>query len=96
MRINKIHTTQKAEESSSLKNQGLLFTRRPEITAADRLDLGIAGLGKAYRNCTIATLKVRYKVSHTFIYNQSKILKENGEIIFGVKQNESQTTRLYW
>lgn len=39
MRINKIHTTQKAEESSSLKNQGLLFFRRPEITVQDPFNL---------------------------------------------------------
>ena len=86
MRINKVHTTQKAEESSSLKNQELLFLRRPEITLDDRLNLGIAGLGSAYRDCTIATLKTRYKVSHTFIYNQSKILKTHAAALFGVKQ----------
>lgn len=92
MQINKIHTPQKSEESSSLKNQELLFLRRPEITATDRLDLAIAGLGKAYRNCTIATLQAKYKVSHTFVYNQSKILKQYGAVIFSAKQNVSQTT----
>lgn len=91
MQINKIHTTQKAEESSSLKNQELLFIRRPELTPADRLNLGIAGLGSAYRDCTIATLKTRYKVSHTFIYNQSKILKTHAAALFGVKQTVKST-----
>jgi len=90
MQINKIHTTQKAEESSSLKNQELLFLRRPEITSTDRLNLAIAGLGKSYRNCTISTLQTRYKVSHTFIYNQSKILKERAAVIFGANQDTDQ------
>jgi hypothetical protein len=86
MQINKIHTAQKAEESSSLKNQELLFLRRPEITVQNRFDLAIAGLGKSYRDCTIAVLKTRYKVSSTFIYNQSKILKHQAGVLFGVKE----------
>jgi len=90
MQINKIHTAQKAEESSSLKNQELLFLRRPDITSSDRFDLAIAGLGKAYRNGPISNLKTRYKVSHTFIYNQSKILKNHAAILFSPKQNEAQ------
>ena len=87
MVINKIHTTQKAEESSSLKNQGLLYLRRPEITVQNRFDLAIAGLGREHRDCTIAVLKTRYKVSRTFIYNQSKILKRQASVLFGVKEN---------
>lgn len=92
MVVNKVHTNQKSEESSSLKNQELLFFRRPDITTTNRLDLAIAGLGSSYRNCTIASLKARYKVSHTFIYNQSKILKNQASILFGVKENAEQTS----
>ena len=57
------------KESSSLKNQELLFIRRPDLTEKDRLDLAIAGLGAMYRDSSIASIKARYQVSHTFIYN---------------------------
>ena len=93
MQLNKIHTSQKEEESSSLKNQELSFIRRPDISATDRLDLAIAGLGSSYRTCTISQLQARYKVSHTFIYNQSKILKKEAAYLFGTKPKKRL---LYW
>ena len=93
MQLNKTHTPQKEEESSSLKNQELSFIRRPDISATDRLDLAIAGLGSSYRTSTISQLQTRYKVSHTFIYNQSKILKKEAAYLFGVK-DKAQTSVL--
>jgi len=93
MQLNKTHTPQKEEESSSLKNQELSFIRRPDISATDRLDLAIAGLGSSYRTGTISQLQARYKVSHTFIYNQSKKLKKEAAYLFGVK-DKAQTSVL--
>ncbi len=84
MLINKTHTTQKEEESSSLKNQKL-FIRRPDLTPAIRLELAVSGLGPEYRDCTIRELKAKYKVSHTFIYNQSDILRNNASTLFGAR-----------
>ena len=91
MQINKVLTTQKEEESSSLKNQELLFIRRPDITAMDRLNLSIQGLGPAYRNCTIAELCTHYKVSHEFIYSLSRLLKKGKEDIFGIKISDKSS-----
>lgn len=85
MQINKILTTQKAKESSSLKNQELLFIRRPDISASDRLVLAIQGSERCYRDCTIASLCEQYKVSHEFIYSLSRLLKKSKEAIFGIK-----------
>lgn len=84
MVINKLHTTQKEEESSSLKTQELKFVRRPDITPGLRLDLSIAGLGPAYRDGTIAELCTKYKVSHEFIYSLSRILRAEQKTLFGV------------
>ncbi len=42
MVINKTHTFTPRKESSSLTDQGLLFIRRPDISAAARLDLAVA------------------------------------------------------
>ena len=88
MQINKIHTAQKAEESSSLKNQGILFIRRPDITSDIRLDLGIAGLNPQNRNCTIAELCAKYKVSHEFIYGLSRLLRKAKDKVFGLSSPE--------
>ncbi len=84
MIINKLHRTQKKEESSSLKTQELKFVRRTDITPALRLDLSIAGLGPAYRAGTIAELCAKYKVSHEFIYSLSRILRAEQKALFGV------------
>ena len=70
------------KESSSLENQKLLFVRRPDLTPEDRLNMAIAGLGNSYRPSTIAEVQARYKVSHTFIYDQSKLLKEQAAYLF--------------
>lgn len=83
MTINKIHTYQKKEESSSLKNQKK-FIRRPDLRPDIRLNLGIMGLSPAYRTSPIRELEAKYKVSHTFIYNQSDILKKNAALLFGL------------
>ncbi len=83
MVINKRHTPKKEEESSSLKKQKL-FIRRPDLTPEIRLELAISGLGLEHRDCTIKELKAKYKVSHTFIYNQSAILRNNAPALFGV------------
>jgi len=91
MQLNKKHTTKKAEESSSLKKQELLFIRRPDLDAKDRLALAIAGLGKSYRRGTISDYEARYNVSHTFIYNQSKKLKEQASYIFGMPSREKRS-----
>ena len=91
MQINKVLTTQKEEESSSLKNQELLFIRRPDITVMDRLDLAIQGLGVDYRDCTIASLCDQYKVSHEFIYSLSRLLKKKTEGIFGMKISDKSS-----
>ncbi len=88
MIINNIHTFTQRKESSSLTDKPLLFIRRPDIDAATRLKLGIAGLGPCYRDYTIADLELRYNVSHTFIYTQSKILREGFERLYGSPQNE--------
>lgn len=88
MKLNKILTFQKEEESSSLTeltNQELLFVRRPDIDALTRLELGICGMGPSYRNCTIKDLCVRHKVSHEFIYGLTRTLKKNGAALFGFK-----------
>ncbi len=91
MTINKIHTSQKQEESSSfdLSKQILinqkLFLRRPDLTLDIRLYLAIAGLGTAYRDCTILELERKYKVSYTFIYEQANILKRYLPQLFGAK-----------
>lgn len=85
MVINKIHTSPNQKESSSLTNQ-LLFTRRPDVTSEMRLNLSIAGLGRQYRDCTISELKSIYKVSHTFIYKQSDLLRQHCGAIFGMKR----------
>ena len=84
MVINKIHTSPNQKESSSLTDQKL-FIRRPDITSEMRLNLSIAGLGRQYRNCTILELKSIYKVSHTFIYNQSNLLRQHCGAVFGMK-----------
>lgn len=81
MVINKIHTSPNQKESSSLTDQKL-FIRRPDITSEMRLNLSIAGLGRQYRTCTISELKSIYKVSHTFIYNQSNLLRQHCDTIF--------------
>lgn len=85
MSYNNIFTVQQEEESSSLKNQGLLFIRRPDLTADVRLHLAIAGLEPSMRNSTIAKLCEDYKVSHEFIYSLSRKLKSNKDLIFGSK-----------
>jgi len=83
MQITKIHTAQKKGEPSSLKS-GKKYVLRTDLTPEIRLKLGIKGLGREYRDCTIKELKTKYKVSHTFIYEQSKILKKNMPLLFGV------------
>ena len=75
MQIIKIHDNQKKEEPSSLKKRKL-YIRRSDLTPKIRLKLSIQGLSSAYRSCTIGDLQARYRVSHTFIYNQSNILKK--------------------
>lgn len=73
MTIIKINSTQKKEEPSSLKNRKK-YVRRSDLSPDIRLKLGILGLNPCYRSCSIKELKAKYKVSHTFIYEQSKIL----------------------
>lgn len=77
---------QTKEESSSLKNQGILFIRRPDITPEIRLELGIAGLSPDYRECTIADLCAKYKVCHEFIYGLSRLLRKAKGTLFGLSQ----------
>lgn len=111
MVINKVHTNQKKEESSSSETsseQVLInqkkFIRRPDLTADIRLELGIMGLSPAYRCCPIKDLKAKYKVSHTFIYNQSDILKKNASLLFGSSRSKQsnpldevlQSMRFFW
>lgn len=91
MVINKTHTFTPRKESSSLTDQRLLFIRRPDISPAVRLDLAIAGLGRSYRDCAIKDLKQKYDVSHTFIYNQSKILREVFASLYGEAQNSESS-----
>lgn len=91
MVINKAHTFTQGKESSSLTDQRLLFIRRRDISATARLDLAIAGLGRSYRDCTIEDLKLRYKVSHTFIYEQSKILRERFVELLGMDKNSESS-----
>ena len=78
------------EESSSLKNQKL-FLRRPDLSVADRLNLAIAGLSPSHRNCTIKELKARYKVSHTFIYDEAKVLRAHSALLFGSVQGNKES-----
>jgi hypothetical protein len=85
MNYNNIFTVQQEEESSSLKDQGLLFVRRPDITPDIRLNLAIAGLSPSMRNSTIAELCQEYGVSHEFIYGLSRLLKANKNMVFGFK-----------
>ena len=87
MKINKLFTYQKEEESSSLKglfNQELLYLRREDVCISTRLDLAIQGLGPAYRNCTIKELCEQHAVCHEFIYGLSRMLKKNAGILFGI------------
>lgn len=91
MVINKAHTFTPRKESSSLTDQRLLFIRRPDISPAVRLDLAIAGLGRSYRNCTVKDLEQKYDVSHTFIYNQSNILREVFTSLYGQEQNSESS-----
>jgi hypothetical protein len=90
MQIIKIHSVQKQEESSSLKNW-VKYIRRDELTSEIRMELAIQGLGPAYRSCTIEELSAKYKVSRTFIYNQSNILKENAALLFGISTSKEDT-----
>jgi len=88
MTINKLPTLQKEEESSSLTGSLIkqkLFIRRPDLTTELRLYLGICGLGRSFRDCTIKELEERYKVSYTFIYDQANLLKSNLPYLFGAK-----------
>lgn len=78
------------EESSSLKNQKL-FLRRPDLSVADRLDLAIAGLSPSHRDCTISELKARYKVSHTFIYDEAQTLRAHSALLFGSVQGRKDS-----
>jgi len=95
---------QKKGESSSLKNHGILFMRRPDITAEIRLDLGVAGLSPAHRQCTIADLCAKYKVSHEFIYGLSRLLRKAKGHLFGLSQKEHlsdldkllESMRFFW
>ena len=73
-------------DSSSLKFQELKFIRRPELTSAIRLELGIAGLGPQYRDCTIAELCTQYNVSHEFIYCSSRLLRKYQGVLFGIPE----------
>ncbi len=97
MRIIKINSPQKKEsqpqpapksrghlgEPSSLKNRKS-YVRRCDLTPSIRLELGIMGLHPCYRSCSIRELKAKYNVSHTFIYEQSNILKKNAFALFGI------------
>lgn len=89
MQINKIQPSPNQKESSSLTDQKL-FIRRPDITSEMRLNLAIAGLGHQFRDCTIKTLKSRYKISHTFIYDQSIILRNHCPFLFGPQGSKAK------
>jgi len=89
MQINKTHTSPNQKESSSLTDQKL-FIRRPDITSEMRLNLAIAGLGRQFRDCTIKELESRYKISYTFIYNQSNILRARYAELFGIQGSKSK------
>ena len=91
MQINKIHTSPNQKESSSLTDQKL-FIRRPDITSEMRLNLAIAGLGHQYRDRTISELTSIYKVSHTFIYNQSTILRSRYADLFGMQNTTEESS----
>ena len=78
------------KESSFLGNEPLKYLRRLDLSESDRLDLAIVGLGKDYRNEPISKYEARYKVSHTFIYNQSKILKAHLGALFGCVLNKEE------
>ena len=80
---NKTHTIKKMKESIFLAPSRLKFFRREDIRGIDRLDLAIVGLGKDYRTGPLSEYEARYKVSHTFIYNQTKILKASIGDLFG-------------
>ena len=58
-----------------------------ELGVIARLETS-GGLNIAYRSCTIKELSAKYAVSHTFIYNQSNILKKNVASLFGVSTSE--------
>jgi len=81
---NKLHTTKKMEESSSLKTQELKFIKRLDLDANARLILAIAGLGKDYRDGPLWEYQSRYKVSHTFIYKLSKKLRSHSPYFLGL------------
>lgn len=92
MQIVKIDSIQKKEEPSSLKIRKR-YVRRENLTPDIRLELGIMGLSPSYRSCSIRELKAKYKVSHTFIYEQSNLLKKNASLLFGVP-NSTQSIKL--
>lgn len=90
MVINKSFTNRNQKESSSLTNQKK-FSRRSDITPSIRFSLGIAGLGPQYREETIWELCARYQISHEFIYSLSRILRQEGEVLFSVSRREEST-----
>jgi hypothetical protein len=90
MRIIKIHNNQKKEAPSSLNNRKK-YVLRSELTPEIRMELGIMGLNPAYRSCTIKELETKYGVSHTFIYNQSNILKKNAAELFSISVSEEDS-----
>ena len=92
---NKTHTIKKMKESIFLAPSRLKFFRREDIRGIDRLDLAIVGLGKDYRTGPLSEYEARYKVSHTFIYNQTKILKASiGDLFGSVSSKEKGAAEL--
>jgi len=95
LQYNKTHTIKKMKESIFLDPAQLKFLRREDISETDRLNLAIVGLGKDYRTGPLSEYETRYKVSHTFIYNQAKILKASIGDLFGVvSSKEKEGTEL--
>ena len=78
-----------------LDSAQLKYLRRSDISETDRLNLAIVGLGKDYRTGRLSKYETRYKVSHTFIYNQAKILKASiGDLFGSVSSKEKEGAEL--